>query len=152
MASREENVNLSTAAKKGDKDAVTTSLRRGGDPLSRDSYGMTPLMWAAWVGSSECVEILLPISDPNAKEAVKGLTPLMWAARFGHERCVDLLLKKGNPKDVDSDGRTASIWAIEGGFACLGIKIGSMIEAFDLEKLLPMEDSGNSRKTSKGKI
>ena len=57
---------------------------------------MTPLSYAAVVGSLEADNLLLSIGDAdiNSKDNC-GLTPLSWAVKKGHEVVVRLLLEKG---------------------------------------------------------
>jgi ankyrin repeat protein len=86
---------------------------------ARDSYGQTPLMWAAQNGQLETVMLLLSIDDvnPNARDD-QGQTPLMWAARNGHNDTVKQLLlntNNANPYAEDRDGWTLLTWAVIGG-------------------------------------
>jgi ankyrin repeat protein len=86
---------------------------------ARDSYGQTPLMWAAQNGQLETVMLLLSIDDvnPNARDD-QGQTPLMWAAKYGHEETIKQLLL--SPHNVDPDakddrGMTPLMWAARNG-------------------------------------
>jgi ankyrin repeat protein len=86
---------------------------------ARDSYGQTPLMWAARNGQLETVMLLLSIDDvdPDAKDH-EGMTPLMWAALNGHNDIVKQLLlntSNVNPYAKDENGRTLLTWAVWGG-------------------------------------
>jgi ankyrin repeat protein len=59
---------------------------------SKDSYGMTPLHYAAHNGDKDMVEFLLANkADVNARDKY-GQTPLHNAARQGHEGVAELLL------------------------------------------------------------
>ena len=85
------------------------------------------LRWAARKGHKECVELLIPVSEPKAeesealreaadmghKEIVELLIPvsdpkvneseaLRWAADRGHKECVELLLPLSDPMAIDS--------------------------------------------------
>ncbi|OBT84941.1 hypothetical protein VE02_06622 [Pseudogymnoascus sp. 03VT05] len=73
----------------------------------KDSYGRTPLSWAAMKGHEGVVKLLL---EQGAKVDAKdkyGQTPLSWAAEDGHEAVVKLLLEQGAKVDAkDSSSRT----------------------------------------------
>ena len=56
------------------------------------------LPWAARKGHKECVEFLIPLSDPKAMES----QALRWAAANGHREIVELLLLVSNPKAYNS--------------------------------------------------
>ena len=66
--------------------------RDGVDPDSKDSYGQTPLSWAAANGHEAIVKLLLGVEgiDPDSKDS-NGQTPLSRAAENGHEAIVKLL-------------------------------------------------------------
>ena len=68
----------------------------GVDPDSKDSYGRTPLSWAAWNGHEAVVRLMLTKDevDSDPKDS-SGRTPLSWAAEKGHEAMMKLLLEKG---------------------------------------------------------
>jgi hypothetical protein len=55
-----------------------------------DDHGMTLLMKAVVFGSLQCVELLLPLSDPNARDR-HGFSILMWAAAKSNHRIVNAL-------------------------------------------------------------
>jgi ankyrin repeat protein len=61
-----------------------------------DSYGRTPLSWAARIGNEAVVKLLLAQDgvDPDSKDT-DGQTPLSWAAANGHDAVVKLLLEYG---------------------------------------------------------
>ena len=58
----------------------------------KDSYGWTPLSWAARGGHEAVVKLLVETGkvDVDSKDS-DGRTPLSWAAREGHEAVVKLL-------------------------------------------------------------
>jgi ankyrin repeat protein len=62
-------------------------------PNLKDSYGRTPLSWAAIRGHEAVVKLLLETGkvDADSKDS-GGQTPLPWAAFSGHEAVVKLLL------------------------------------------------------------
>ena len=68
------------------------------------------LRWAARKGHKEIVELLLPLSDPKAKNS----EALREAAMNGHKEIVELLIPVADPKANDSE---ALYWA-----ACSGHK------------------------------
>lgn len=84
------------------------------NPLSKDEYGFSALMWAVWNGHDECVKLLLPHSDPLAQN-MNGDSALMLAAAGGDEAFVRLLLPVSDPLAVSNSGRSAIQMAREGG-------------------------------------
>jgi len=91
------------AAYFGLREAIIALLNDGHKPDLRDSYGQTPLLWAAENGHDAVVTLLLATDgvDPNAKNIV-GDTPLMRAADRGHNAVVRLLLAKDG---VEADSK-----------------------------------------------
>lgn len=78
---------------RGDNLAAVRALATPQAVNTADNHGTTPLMYAAAVGSSEAVKLLLDCgADPNARNAF-GATALMWGA--GDITKVRLLLAKG---------------------------------------------------------
>ncbi|KAL5010865.1 hypothetical protein ScPMuIL_013170 [Solemya velum] len=72
-----------------------------------------PFHLAAFLGSSELVELYLKcgiaVNQPNAKKD----TALLWAARWGHEQTVKtLLVNKADPDLANDKGSTALYWAV----------------------------------------
>jgi len=95
---------------------VVLSSRRNLDLT--DSYGRTPLSYAAENGHEAVVKLLLEKgADVESKDRKYGQTPLSWAAEKGHEAVVKLLLEKG--ADVESkdslSSQTPLSWAAEKG-------------------------------------
>ncbi|KAI9860058.1 MAG: hypothetical protein M1813_006406 [Trichoglossum hirsutum] len=90
------------------------------DVDSKDTYGRTPLSWAAGNGHEAVVKLLLATEkvDVDPKDSYSGRTPLSWAAVNGHEAVVKLLLAT-EKVDLDSKstsyGRTPLSWAAENG-------------------------------------
>lgn len=72
--------------------AADTLLRLGHSPNLNDSYGRTPLWYAAANGREAIVRLLLDTDniDINAKDD-NGRTPLLYAAWCGHEAIVKLI-------------------------------------------------------------
>jgi len=91
-------------------------LKNRHHPDLKDSYGRTPLSWAAEKGHREVVEMLLAKGvDPDSRNK-DGWTPLSWAAGKGHREVVEMLLAKGvDPDSRDMDGWTPLLWAARSG-------------------------------------
>jgi ankyrin repeat protein len=105
------------AANAGDLAKVKALLKDNPDLVSsKDSYGLTPLHYAAWQGHKEVAELLLIAkADINAK-ANDGRTPLHVAAYWGQKDVAALLLV--NQADVnakDEGGWTPLHYAAWGG-------------------------------------
>ncbi|KAK6073153.1 hypothetical protein SCUP515_07016 [Seiridium cupressi] len=88
-------------------------FRSGPCQEEEDSYGRTPLSWAAENGHEAVVQLLL---DKNAQvdlaDIKYGRTPLSWAAKNGYKAVVQLLLDKNAQVDTtDNIGRTPLFWA-----------------------------------------
>jgi len=98
----------------GDEDTVRKwvadgRLARGVD--LRGLSGLTPLMAAVREGSTEMVEVLLPVSDPNAT-LHNGQTAFLFSVQparrhFATEAMFDLLLPVSSPRHADNKGMTA---------------------------------------------
>jgi hypothetical protein len=88
----------------GLREAVIVLIERGCHLDSKDSYGRTPLSWAAESGHEAVVKQLLSTGkvDADSKDNYYGQTPLWWAAESGHEAVVKLLLSTGK---VDADSK-----------------------------------------------
>jgi hypothetical protein len=71
---------------------IIALLKSGHDADLKDSYGRSPLSWAAGNGHAAVVELLLARDgvDPDSKDT-DGRTPLSWAAENGHTAVVELL-------------------------------------------------------------
>jgi ankyrin repeat protein len=89
------------------------------NPLhARDSYGKTPLHWAAYNGYKELTRLLLKKgADPEAKDTERAKqTALHFAADNGHEAVVGLLLDFGaNVNSQDKNEWTALHSAAQSG-------------------------------------
>ncbi|CZR65340.1 related to nucleoside phosphorylase [Phialocephala subalpina] len=95
-------------------DKAVQFLISSDSPDPEDSYGRTPLSWAAENGHEAVVKLLLDKgAEPETKDTEYGQTPLSWAAENGHEAVVKLLLDKGaEPETKDTwYGQTPLLWA-----------------------------------------
>jgi len=61
------------------------------------ALGSKALGWAAENGHWECVELLIPVSDPKDRHS----DALQVAAHEGHSRCVELLIPVSDPKALN---------------------------------------------------
>ena len=88
---------------------------------SKDSYGRTPLLWAAIRGHDTVVQLLLATGQVDIDSKDKGVatpwegrTPLLYASRSGHKAIVQLLLEKGADIEAkDCNGQTPLSCAAE---------------------------------------
>ncbi|KAH0563399.1 hypothetical protein GP486_002033 [Trichoglossum hirsutum] len=112
-------------------------LKNEYNPDLPNSYGQTPLSWAAERGHEAVVKLLLATEkvDVDSKDTEYGRTPLSWAAERGHEAVVKLLLAT-EKVDVDSKdteyGRTPLSWAAERGHEAV-VKLLLATEKVDVD-------------------
>ena len=81
-------------------------LRHGGDPNTRDGFGISPVFTSAACGRNECLSMLLHAGgNPNMCAKSRSASPLYEACKEGHADCVRTLLKReANPHLVNCDG------------------------------------------------
>lgn len=89
--------------------------------------GWTALMSAAFWGRVDCVEALIPFSDPNARD-IDGQTALMLAAVEGAVGCANALLAVSDMRAESKDGKSAALLAREAEYE----EIAELIEAYAL--------------------
>ena len=124
------DLDLVDAVRKGDADRVGRLMEEGlaslKGPLGRP-FEKTGLMYAAEWGSTECVRLLLPVSDPGAMNEGGG-SALHLAAAMGNEEVVRLLLPESDANLRDKGGMTPLMMAaVHGWDGCV-------------EALLPVSD------------
>jgi hypothetical protein len=90
------NTPLITAVRIGDVELIRLLLAymSYGDPCINiaDKSGYTPLMWSAYTGEGEVMELLIDFgADPHLKD-VMGMKAIDWAEFTGHKQVVPLLL------------------------------------------------------------
>jgi ankyrin repeat protein len=106
-----------------DADAILSALSAGNvDKEERDIHGLTPLLFAAVKGRTECFKALLASgADASAREAAGENSDergaLMLAAGAGSADIVRLLLKSGEPVNARAaiSGASALYFAVEYG-------------------------------------
>jgi Ankyrin repeats (3 copies) len=90
-------VSVHLAAYFGLMEAVAALLENGHDPDVKDSFGQTPLCWAAREGHEAVVQQLLARNCVNINAIAQyGWTPLSLAMVRGHEALVKQLLLRGD--------------------------------------------------------
>jgi ankyrin repeat protein len=103
---------LIEAAGRGDKAAVGSLTAQGAKGFAREKGGLTALMLAAIMGHAECVELLLPVSDPLATDW-EGKSALCHAAKKKRAGVVRALLAASDPSQKTPQGVTALMLAAE---------------------------------------
>ena len=110
---------VADAAMKGDKDAVRTLLKSGGDVNAAQGDGMTALHWASIKGDAELAQMLV-YAGANVKATTRlgGYSPLILAAREGHADVIAALLAAGaDPKATTTTGTSVLMLAAASGNA-----------------------------------
>ncbi|XP_059381130.1 ankyrin repeat and SAM domain-containing protein 3 [Carassius carassius] len=89
-------LDLHTACSIGQYDVVSECIRRGDVDLDgKNVGGWSPLMYAAYIGHDNIVNLLLETGICVNATTSKGLTPLMLAASCGNESIAYFLLQQG---------------------------------------------------------
>ena len=103
-----ESDDIWTAAEEGNVEAVKGYLAIGVNVDERDeSYGATPLQYAAMAGQTGIAKLLLiKEADLNTKN-INGTTPLDWAIIKDHTEIINLLRKHGGKtgKELKAEGK-----------------------------------------------
>lgn len=107
---------LHLAALRSQPHMVDALLKRGADPMALDSFGQTPLHWAAQAGSLGCVQCLLQEMDAeqvNSPDLLRR-TPLHEAAQKGSDSVCCALIKAGARVNAqDREKKTPLMHALE---------------------------------------
>lgn len=109
---------IADAAQQGKAETVRLLLMAGVDANSKGMDSGTALHIACWFGQLECVQLLVPLADLEAKDAHHGSTPLGWALH-GSEHCrnpqgdyvgvVETLLAAGARADAPANSQGTSM-------------------------------------------
>ena len=116
---------LHHAAQSGASRTLQQLLRQPeADGRIRDSFGVTPLMLAAFAGSeagADSLRVLLNAGVPLEAQDDEGNHALHYAAAYGGPCCLDCLLEAGaDPHRVNHAQRTALHTALFSGWRALG--------------------------------
>ena len=92
-------------------------LANGADPNLYDANKTTALLYAAFKGRTEIVDLLLTNgADPNL-QGTDGRTALILATHMKRTKTIDLLINNGADLDIqDKEGKTALNWAMLDGY------------------------------------
>jgi len=108
------NIDIFSAVKDGDIEAVRKYLDAGGDTNASDIAGLTSLHYASRYDQKEIVQLLIINGASINSQSDNGLTPLHLSGKTGNKEITELLLDQGavaNPKDVN--GKTPLDYAID---------------------------------------
>ncbi len=108
------NIDIFSAVKDGDIEAVRKYLDEGGDTNASDIAGLTSLHYASRYDQKEIVQLLIINGASINSQSDNGLTPLHVNGKTGNKEITELLLDQGavvNPKDVN--GKTPLDYAID---------------------------------------
>lgn len=148
----ENNDNLTLlmiAAISGNLSLVNDLISLGID-LNKNSGGKTALMYAAFYGHSDVVEVLVNANvDESRKVSVddcdeKGMTALMWAIDKGNTKCAKILIE--NKTDLEKKDNkfhfSALFWAISKRnheIVRMLIKAGAKVNVLDINNMTPLQ-------------
>ena len=108
-----ETAGFLVAATAGDNEAISAFLNKYGTGVvdNRGSGGLTALMFAAWAGKKETVELLLAKGADINNRDDQGRTVLMLSALGGHKDTTVLLMQKKG--DIVEEGDVYSKTGIQ---------------------------------------
>lgn len=127
-------------------DAVKKYLEKGADINAawEDHDSNTPLICAAYNGSTDMVSFLIEHGANIEGKNNEGWTAIMLASMYGYDEVVKLLLDAcADINQMDIDGKTALDWAEENDHH----EVVSMIKSFVENKML--SDSIDTNKSEK---
>lgn len=118
----QDSAQLIPAAKKGNAQIVSDSLKAGADVNERDDHGATALMWGSLRGYREVVAVLISSRADTSLHDDRGQTALHWAAMRGKTDIVKLLLEAGADRTkTDAAGKDPAAVALENGYYDLSV-------------------------------
>jgi len=105
------NEQLIVAVKEGDVSEVSRLLDKGAYIETKDNTATKapPLVWAAYFGHQQLMELLLKRHAALDGADVHGNTALHWALRQGHEAITALLLQYGADKTLKNNNQLTPI-------------------------------------------
>jgi len=110
--SKENNLDLISAAYSGDKNAVLAYLKNGADVNSVNYENITALMYAAQQGNIEITQLLIDSGANVNAIPDNGVNALIGAAQFNQIVIVDTLIQfKADKNAQDINGATALMYA-----------------------------------------
>jgi len=122
--------------------AILALFENGHHIDTKDSYGQTPLSWAAENGHEEGVSLLLDMGAEIESKDIYDQRPLLWAIRNGHKKAARWLLQRGAEIDFkDKGGGTLLLWAARKGHESemkLLLEMGAKIESKDKNGQSPL--------------
>ena len=146
------SVSINEAARDGNIEAVKQHLDAGTDVNEKDSYGRTPLHFAARKGFKKIAALLITKGANVNEKDNRTTTPLHEAASWGHKEFVALLLANGANINVKrrSGGTPTPLDHVEG-----AIKQYSHRSNYSPEKIAALKETAeflrkNGGKTSDG--
>ena len=134
---------LHAAAFRGDKGVIEEFLLLGADINEKDSSGVAPLHYAARMGHTNVIGILVSNgADLDIQSTAEGNTPLHLASGSGQYGAAGLLLAGGAAMDKATKKMETTLhWAIENGriqTAALLLSRGADLEARDIKGVTPL--------------
>ncbi|MBD3258798.1 ankyrin repeat domain-containing protein [candidate division GN15 bacterium] len=110
------DVDLHTAALKGNVEAIQARIDAGADLNKRDQYGSTPLIVATTFGQTEAAIALIDAGADLQVTSSDGATPLHVAAFLCREDIVAALLEAGADKAAVNNYGSTPLQSVQGPF------------------------------------